>query len=67
MAYNVYRITDYHCDENGKPYGEPYQHLVYTDELMETYKNPKYVEKIEEFLHGDTWRVIWTKNYRDRD
>ena len=43
---NVYRITSYHCDENGKPFGEPFQHIVYTDELMETYKNKKYVEKI---------------------
>lgn len=59
---NVYRITSYHCDENGKPYGEPYQHIVYTDELMETYKNPKYVEKIDVFVRKAGWKTIWSKD-----
>lgn len=59
---NVYRVTSYHCDENGKPYGEPYQHIVYTDELMETYKNPKYVEKIDVFVRKAGWKTIWSKD-----
>lgn len=59
---NVYRVTSYHCDENGKPFGEPYQHIVYTDELMETYKNPKYVEKIDIFVRKAGWKPIWTKD-----
>ena len=59
---NVYRVTSYHCDENGKPFGEPYQHIVYTDELMETYKNPKYVEKIDIFVRKAGWKSIWTKD-----
>ena len=59
---NVYRVTSYHCDENGKPFGEPFQHIVYTDELMETYKNKKYVEKIDVFVCMDGWKPIWTKD-----
>ena len=59
---NVYRITSYHCDENGKPFGEPSQHIVYTDELMETYKNKKYVEKIDVFVRKAGWKPIWTKD-----
>ena len=59
---NVYRITSYHCDENGKPFGEPFQHIVYTDELMETYKNKKYVEKIDVFVRKAGWKSIWTKD-----
>ena len=59
---NVYRVTSYHCDENGKPFGEPFQHIVYTDELMATYKNKKYVEKIDVFVRMDGWKPIWTKD-----
>lgn len=59
---NVYRVTSYHCDENGKPFGEPYQHIVYTDELMETYKNKKYVKKIDVFVRKDGWNPIWTRD-----
>ena len=59
---NVYRVTSYHCDENGKPFGEPFQHIVYTDELMETYKNKKCVEKIDVFVRMDGWKPIWTKD-----
>lgn len=59
---NVYRVTSYHCDENGKPFGEPFQHIVYTDELMETYKNKKYVEKIDVFVRKAGWKTIWTKD-----
>lgn len=71
MVSNVYRITRYRRDEDGKRYGEPVQHLVYTDSLMETYKEMNrtarllLVLKIEEFVVGDTWRVIWTPNYED--
>ena len=59
---NVYQVTGYHCDENGKPFGEPFQHIVYTDELMETYKNKKYVEKIDVFVRKAGWKTIWTKD-----
>lgn len=59
---NVYRVTSYHCDENGNPFGEPFQHIVYTDELMETYKNKKYVEKIDVFVRKAGWKTIWTKD-----
>lgn len=52
-------ITKYHCDENGQPYGEPFTSICYTAELMESYKNPKYVVKIEE-LSNNNKKVIWT-------
>lgn len=58
--YNIWRITKYHCDEEGRPYGEPFQSLCYTQELMESYKNPKYVIKIEEEKSKNKWEVIWT-------
>ena len=45
---NIWRITKYRCDQNGIPYGDPIQSMCYTQELMESYKNPKFVLKIEE-------------------
>ena len=62
---NVYRVTSYHCDENGKPFGEPFQHIVYTDELMETYKNKKYVEKIEDAMSKAPIPTKRRKGYND--
>ena len=62
---NVYRVTSYHCDENGKPFGEPFQHIVYTDELMETYKNKKYVEKIEDAMSKAPILTKRRKGYND--
>ena len=42
----MWKITKYHCDESGKPYGAPFTTDCYSQELMESYKNPKFVEKI---------------------
>ena len=56
----IWRITKYRCDSTGTPYGDPIQSICYTRELMESYKNPKFVLQIEEEVH-DEWRVIWTR------
>lgn len=53
-------ITQYHCDENGRPYGEPYESVCWTEELMESYKNPKFVEKIVE-VNKRSRRVVWER------
>ena len=58
---NIWRITKYRCDQNGVPYGDPIQSLCYTQELMESYKNPKFVLKIEEEVAKNQYKVIWTK------
>lgn len=58
----IWRITKYRCDQMGIPYGEPIQSLCYSMELMETYKNPKYVVKIEEEISSNQYKVIWTKD-----
>lgn len=57
----MWRITKYKCDENGKPYGDPFTSECFSQELMETYKNPKYVEKIEECIEPNKFKVIWTR------
>ena len=54
----MWQITKYHCDENGKPYGEPFTSICYSQELMESYKNPKFVEKIEAF-EGSSLKTDW--------
>ena len=54
----MWKITKYHCDENGKPYGDPFTTDCYSQELMESYKNPKFVEKIEA-VEGATLKTIW--------
>ena len=58
----MWRITRYHVDENGNPYGEPFIPDCYTEELMESYKNPqlKSVVKIEQYT-AKKWTVIWSK------
>lgn len=56
----IWLITQYHCDSDGKPYGEPYETVCYTEELMESYKNPKFVEKIVEVSKGSR-KVVWTR------
>lgn len=43
------------------PYGETFQSMCYSKDLMETYKNPKYVESIEEEVAINTFKTIWTK------
>lgn len=53
-------ITQYHCDENGTPYGEPYESICWTEELMESYKNPKFVEKIVE-VNKASKKVVWER------
>lgn len=53
-------ITQYHCDENGIPYGEPYESICWTEELMESYKNPKFVEKIVE-VNKASKKVVWER------
>jgi hypothetical protein len=60
MSNSIWRITKYRCDEAGMPYGDPIQSLCYTQELMESYKNPKFVIKIEEEVSPSEWVVIWT-------
>ena len=64
---NIWRITKYRCDQNGVPYGDPIQSLCFTQELMESYKNPKFVIKIEEQVALDTYKVIWTKEERTNE
>lgn len=61
---NIWRITKYRCDATGTPYGEPIQSLCYTKELMESYKNPKFVLKIEEEDDHNNWKVIWERGDR---
>lgn len=61
---NIWRITKYRCDVTGTPYGEPIQSLCYTKELMESYKNPKFVLKIEEEDDHNNWKVIWERGDR---
>lgn len=61
---NIWRITKYRCDTTGTPYGEPIQSLCYTKELMESYKNPKFVLKIEEEDDNNNWKVIWERGDR---
>ena len=58
--YSIWRITKYRCDEAGMPYGDPIQSLCYTQELMESYKNPKFVVKIEEEVSPSEWIAVWT-------
>lgn len=53
-------ITHYHCDETGRPFGDAFETICYTEELMESYKNPKFVEKIVEVNRGSK-RVVWTR------
>lgn len=60
MSNSIWRITKYRCDESGMPYGDPIQSLCYTQELMESYKNPKFVIKIEEEVSPSEWVVVWT-------
>lgn len=57
----MWKITKYRCDEEGRPYGQPYTSICYTNELMESYKNPKFVEKIEE-VNGSNLKTIWTRS-----
>ena len=57
---HIWRITKYHCDENGVPYGDPFTSICYSYELMETYKNPKYVVSIEEQIDLYKWKTIWS-------
>lgn len=55
----MWTITKYKCDQTGKPYGKPFTSICYTPDLMESYKNPKFVEKIE-LMEGKTLTPIWT-------
>lgn len=55
-----WKIYKYRCDENGTPYGEIVVSNCLTQELMESYKNPKFVEKIEEVKNCES-KVIWTR------
>lgn len=55
-----WKIYKYRCDENGTPYGEIVVSDCLTQELMESYKNPKFVEKIEELKNSES-KVIWTR------
>lgn len=54
----MWQITKYHCDEYGQPYGEPFTSICYSYELMESYKNPKFVEKID-IIEGSSFRTVW--------
>lgn len=58
MSY--WLITKYHCDNEGVPYGEPFTTICFTEELMESYKNPKFVTKIVE-VGLRSRRVIWER------
>lgn len=64
---NTWRITKYRCDSEGVPYGDTIQSLCYTKELMESYKNPKFVVKIEEEVELNVWKVIWTRGEYESD
>lgn len=58
----MWRITRYHADENGEPVGEPFVSDCYTEELMNSYKNPqlsKLVVKIEQYNSGK-WQIIYS-------
>ena len=56
-----WKIYKYRCSEDGQPYGDLIVSDCLTQELMESYKNPKFVEKIEEIKHCTT-KVIWTRD-----
>ena len=55
-----WKIYKYRCDENGIPYGDIVTSNCFTQELMESYKNPKFVEKIEEIKNCES-KVVWTR------
>jgi hypothetical protein len=55
----MWLITKYHCDENGRPYGEAFQSECYSQELMESYKNPKFVVAIQEKIGAGQYKTIW--------
>lgn len=56
-----WKIYKYRCDENGMPYGESVISDCLTQELMESYKNPKFVEKIVEVKNSES-KVIWSRD-----
>lgn len=62
MHTTTWRITKYKCDETGKPYGTPIQSLCFTQELMEAYKNPKFVVQIEEKIGENNWKIVWVSD-----
>lgn len=57
----IWRIWKYKCDEQGVPYGDLVCSMCYSQELMQTYKNPKYVEKIEVQEDDNKFVTIWEK------
>jgi hypothetical protein len=57
----MWKITKYHCDENGSPYGEPFTTVCYTQELMESYRKAHFVQKIVEVLGKGQEKVVWER------
>ena len=57
----MWLITKYKCDENGKPYGEPFTSLCYTQDLMEAYRGRHFVEKIDEIVCNDQLKTVWSR------
>lgn len=57
----MWKITKYHCDENGSPYGESFTTVCYTQELMESYRKAHFVQKIVEVLGKGQEKVVWER------
>ena len=56
-----WKIYKYRCNEDGRSFGDVITSICYTEELMESYKNPKFVVKIEEFDKKTGFKVIWER------
>lgn len=54
----LWKIYKFKCDANGLPYGDVVTSMCYSKELMESYKNRKFVVKIEE-VSGSEAKTVW--------
>ncbi len=55
----LWKIYKFKCDSNGLPYGDVVTSMCYSKELMESYKNRKFVVKIEE-VSGSEAKTVWS-------
>lgn len=61
----MWKIYKFKCDEFGNPFGDVVVSDCYTQELADSYKNTKFVVKIEERVNGK-YQTIWTNNKSPR-
>lgn len=60
----MWKITKFEV-KDGIPYGDPITSICYTQELMESYKNPKFVVKIEEIVGKNKLELVWSNRKYD--